>query len=72
MALAPAIVITAMCQTVGFANIETKDVFFNYATGQFGLTQNANLSFFGAITAGFLFGYAAKYWTIFVSPKLPK
>lgn len=61
LALAPAIIISAMCQGVGDAGLGAKAMFFNYASGEFGLTQNANLSFFGAIAAGFLIGYAAKY-----------
>lgn len=60
LALAPALIVTAMCQSVGSFS-PAQDVFFNYATGELGLTDNANLSFFGAIASGFLFGYAAKY-----------
>lgn len=73
LALAPALIITALCQSVATVpGLGAQEMFFDYSKGGFGLSENANLSFFGAIAAGFLFGYAAKYWSIFVSPKLPK
>lgn len=60
LALTPALILSAVCQGVGM--VTGGSAFFNYQSGEFGgFKYTTNLSFFGSIVAGLIFGYAAKY-----------